>query len=1058
MLACGAVVFAGLAFGQSAWGLDPGLDVSQYAHTAWKIRDGFTTGSILAMAQTPDGYLWLGTEFGLYRFDGVRNVPWTPPGGEQLPSNNIVGLLAARDGTLWIGTYKGLASWKDGKLTRYPGIGELDIFPMLEDRDGTVWAGVLSLPPPGKLCAIRAGNIQCYGEDGSLGYGVLRVFEDSKGNLWVGTGTGLWRWKPGPPKFYSLPGDLSGIRALAEDVDGALLVGWKGGIWRFIDGKTEAYPLPRGLQPFIAMKLLRDRDGGLWIGTHEKGLVHVHQGKTDVFAQPDGLSSSSMNTLFEDREGNVWTSTYDGLDRFREFAVATYGAKQGLPMTFVSSVLAGGEGSIWLGGLGALYRWKNGEFGAYNKGDGKLNGVGPMSLFLDARGKVWVSTSRGVGYIENDRFIPSGISEQKIYSFAEDKDGNLWMANAEEVGLIRLSAQNEIRKIPWAELGNKDYGRVLAIDPSKGGLWIGFEKGGVSYFADGRVRETYSAADGLGSGTVNRLRFGPRGTLWPATDGGLSRIRDGRVMTLTSKNGLPCDTVHWSAEDDYHFLWVNMTCGLVRIAKSDLDAWVAAMERDKNAKPTIQVTVFDISDGVRGRSYWGHQPQVTKTADGKLWFTGYDGVAVVDPRHLPFNKVPPPVQIEQVTADRKTYNVVLQGGRGAEGVAQALLPVLPDAQATAQERRAQARVPVLRLPPLIRDLQIDYTALSLVAPEKVQFKYKLEGWDRDWQDAGTRRQAFYTNLPPKNYTFRVMACNNSGVWNEAGTFLDFSVAPAYYQTIWFRLLCVAAFLALLWAFYQMRLRRVAQQFNMRLEERVSERTRIARELHDTLLQNFQGVLLKFQATTYLLPGRPEEARKILETTVDQAAHAITEGRDAVQGLRSSTKVTNDLACEITTLGQELASGETNTNAAGFHVEVEGASRDLHPILRDEVYRIAAEALRNAFKHAQAQRIEVEIHYDERQLRLRVRDDGKGIDAKHLKEEGRAGHFGLRGMRERAKLMGGRLAVWSEMDSGTEVELKIPASRAYETAPGRRRSWLAEKLSGKLAEKDTQAKS
>ena len=252
--------------------------------------------------------------------------------------------------------------------------------------------------------------------------------------------------------------------------------------------------------------------------------------------------------------------------------------------------------------------------------------------------------------------------------------------------------------------------------------------------------------------------------------------------------------------------------------------------------------------------------------------------------------------------------------------------------------------------------------------------------------------------------------------------------------------------------YLYRLRQLAKEFNIRLEERVGERTRVARELHDTLLQSFQGLLLRFQAATNFLPGRPEEARKTLESTIDQAAQAITEGRDAVQGLRSSTKVTNDLACAITTLGQELAASETNPNAAEFHVEVEGTSRDLHPILRDEVYRIAAEAVRNAFKHAQAKRIEVEIRYDERQLRLRVRDDGKGIDAKHLKEEGRAGHYGLRGMRERAKLMGGKLTVWSELDAGTEVELRIPASRAYETSSARRRSWLAEKLSGKETER------
>jgi signal transduction histidine kinase len=258
--------------------------------------------------------------------------------------------------------------------------------------------------------------------------------------------------------------------------------------------------------------------------------------------------------------------------------------------------------------------------------------------------------------------------------------------------------------------------------------------------------------------------------------------------------------------------------------------------------------------------------------------------------------------------------------------------------------------------------------------------------------------------------------------------------------------------------YLYRQRQLAKEFNIRLEERVDERTRVARELHDTLLQSFQGLLLRFQTASELFPTRPAEAKQTLDSSIEQAAQAITEGRDAVQGMRSSTTVTNDLAYAITTLGQELAGGETNPNGAEFHVEVEGTSRDLHPILRDEVYRIAGEALRNAFKHAQAQCIEVEIHYDDRQLRLRVRDDGKGIDAKHLHEDGRPGHFGLRGMRERAKLLGGKLAVWSELDSGTEVELRIPASRAYETSPARRRSWLAEKLTGKLAEKDTERKS
>ncbi len=477
-------------------------------------------------------------------------------------------------------------------------------------------------------------------------------------------------------------------------------------------------------------------------------------------------------------------------------------------------------------------------------------------------------------------------------------------------------------------------------------------------------------------------------------------------------------------DDDVHSVWLNMACGLVRIPKTELDAWA----RDPNR--SIQATVFGTSDGVRSHAgNYGYNPRVTRAKDGKLWFLPLDGVSVIDPRDLHLNKLPPPVHIEQVIADHKTYWQNLSGD-------------------------ASSSPP--RLPPLVRDLAIDYAALSLVAPENVLFRYKLEGWDRDWQEAGTRRQAFYTNLAPRKYRFRVMACNNSGVWNEAGAFLDFSIDPAWYQTTFFRVSCVAAFLLLIWAVYQLRLRQLARQFNIRLEERVNERTRIARDLHDTLLQSFHGLLLQFQAVSNLVPaGEPKQK---LDSAIDQAALAITEGRDAIQGLRPTTVETNDLALAIKTLGEELSGGETNPNAAEFHVEVEGTPRILHPILRAEIYRIAGEAMRNAFKHAQAHQIEVEIRYDERQFRLRVRDDGKGIGAKLLNEGERPGHYGMRGMRERAKLLGGKLTVWSDLDAGTEVELRIPAANAYATADARRRSWLAEKLAGKLAEKDTGTKS
>jgi signal transduction histidine kinase len=311
----------------------------------------------------------------------------------------------------------------------------------------------------------------------------------------------------------------------------------------------------------------------------------------------------------------------------------------------------------------------------------------------------------------------------------------------------------------------------------------------------------------------------------------------------------------------------------------------------------------------------------------------------------------------------------------------------------------------------------------------VIFRYLLEGWDSDWQDAGNRRQAFYTNLPPRNYRFRLSARNNSGVWNEAGTFLDFDIAPAYYQTTSFRLLCVAAFLVILAAIYQLRLRHLSRQFNMRLEERVRERTRIARDLHDTLLQSFQGVLLKFHAVTYQIPDRPE-VQQSLKNAIEEARQAITEGRDAVQGLRSPTILTNDLGQAISKLGEELAAASTGGRYPDFHVQAEGEPRDLAPLVRQEAYLIVSEALRNAFRHAGAQRVEAEIRYDSRELRLRVRDDGRGIDAKVVEGGKRTGHHGLPGMQERTKLVGGNLVVWSELNSGTEIELTIPASVAY----------------------------
>jgi len=988
--------------------LDPRLSISQYAHTAWTFRDGLSTGNIFSMAQTPDGYFWLGGEFGIFRFDGVRAVPWQAPAGQELPEKFAFQLVSARDGTLWIGTFSGLASWDDVKLTRHPEFADRFVQSLFADREGTVWAATRSgVGAYARLCAMRRDSSQCFGDDGSLGKTVWTISDDRSGVLRIGTDSGIWRWKPGPPRRETTePRDVSG---LVETEDGHILASTFASGLMQLDGRVGAHPVPYPLRlpmgwtrPLSDRELsastpLRDRNGGLWIGTSEHGLVHLYNGRTDVFTKADGLSGDIVNCLFEDREGNVWVCTTGGIDRFREFAVTTISSKEGLASAAVVSVVGDKLGSVWIGTRGGLTRWKDGQSTAFGKANG-LPGNAVESLFQDDAGRLWLYAAGELAYFNGDRFItlPRALPSEEAHSITGDSQGKLWLAG--NGGLYRLREGRVVEKLPWPALGAPERAKVIVAD--RGGVWISFwGTRVVLYFKDGALRAFYKSADGLGKGRIADLRLDVDGALWAATDeGGLSRIKDGHIATLTTAEGLPCAAIHGSIEDNDRSLWLYTGCGLVRIARSELSAWIA------DPRHRVQTAVLDAADGVRLRalSPSSFSPVAAKSRDGKLWFVTGDSVLVVDPSHLPYNDLPPPVHIEQIVADGKSY---WQGLTSAEGSN-------------------------VRLPSRIRDLLIDYTAVSLVAPERVHFKYRLEGQDHDWREVVNDREVQYSNLPPKHYRFRVLACNNSGVWNEEGAALDFVIPPAWSQTKWFRAVCVAAFFAILWGVYELRVRQVAHQFNMRLEERVAERTRIARDLHDTLLQSFQALLPPLQAGINMLVARPDDARKVLEDAADHASEAIAEGRDAVQGLRLSTVEKNDLALAIRTLGEELASAGTNSSSPTFTVVVEGASRNLHPILRDEVYRLATEALRNAFRHAAARNIEVEIRYDQKYFRLRVRDNGKGTPSDVLSRDSLEGHYGLPGMRERAKLVGGKLTIWTEVDGGTEIELSIPGAKAY----------------------------
>jgi signal transduction histidine kinase/ligand-binding sensor domain-containing protein len=985
-------VAIGVALAARALALDPALQVSQYAHTAWTVRDRVFKGNIYAMAQTPDGYLWLGGEFGLYRFDGVRTVPWFPPAGQRLPDQNINSLLATRDGTLWIGTFGGLATLSGGMLTPHKEVPDF-VASLFEDRTGTVWVGTLD-SPHGRLCAIRNGTLQCYGEDGGFGRAVWGLHQDSSGTLWAAAESGLWRIEPGPLVRYP---SLSELSALTRTDDGRPLAGQRGaGLRQLVGDRLEPFPIRSAVHPERLLpdddvdsnKLLVDRDGGLWIGTVQRGLVHVHRGRADVFTLADGLSGDVVLSLFEDREGTIWVATTGGLDRFRDLPVTTLSTRHGLSSDATQSVLAATDGSVWIGAVDGLTRIKDGRTTIFRKGRGLPDA--PESLYQDHRERIWVSTRRGLTYFTEGRFVLlDGVPGGEVHCIAGDASGNLWLS--EHHSFLHVRDGRLVAKRPWSELGRRESAQVLLPGREPGSLWVAFWiGGGVSYLEGGRLRASYTSTEGMGEGPVVDLRLDSGGVVWAATGaGGLSRLQDGRITTLTSRNGLPCDAIHWTMEDHDRSLWLYTACGLVRVTRSELQAWIADPAR------RVETKVWDAAEGIRLRSSAtsAYGPRVAKARDGKLWFVTGEGVQVVNPAHLPVNTLPPPVHIEQVTADRTPY----------------------DPTSAADGR--------LRLPPLTRDLEIDYTALSLVAPEKVLFRYKLEGRDGDWQEAGTRRRAFYNDLPPGGYRFRVTACNNSGVWNETGAALEFEVAPAYHQTIWFRALTGALLTALLWAAYRARLRIVERHtaeigaLNERLmKAQEQERTRIAGELHDSVMQQITALSLVL-GTAKRKIAADSEAREMVADAQRKLIDVGTEVRQISHDLHPPELKQMGLPAVV----RSYCDSFSEAHGIPVSCEVEASVAELSEGTGIALYRIAQEALGNAAKHAAPTRVEVRLARVGRDVVLTIADDGRGRDAGQVD----SGGLGLVNMRERARQLNGTFEFVSQPGRGTTVRVAVP---------------------------------
>lgn len=957
----------------------------------------------------------------MYRFDGFRFVSRTVSlDGRTITP--IVQVYGDHLGGLWVLGMHDIVHLKGMAVLSHFDFDELMYFrDVREDPDGSLWLlrGSSSLSN-GPLCHVTDHAVKCFGQaEGVPIPAAQSLLSDLEGGFWIGGLQALVHWRAGAAQVYPIEAlknkEGAPLTALARGTDGSLWIGaleTPPGLARLTEGAVRSFVMSGFDGSKIPVSTMTcDRDGNLWVGSIGQGLFVVRGNIVEHYGRTDGLSDDNVQGFFEDREGNLWVTTASGIDCFRNPRVTSFSELEGLGMDAAAGVLASRNGTIWVANGGSLDYIINGNVASIRQGHG-FPGEQATSLLEDSAGNLWVGVDDDLYLFKNSHFLRVlGQNHESlgfVVGLTEDSERNIWAAcygNPRKLIRIRDFQVREEFLAPQFPVG-----RALVSDPH-GGIWmvtgtdlVLFRRGTLQKFPLN-----------VSSPIITQVVPQADGSVLVATPDGLVGLRQGKVQRMAKKNGLPCDSVISAVEDKDKHWWLFTDCGVVELPDSELQRWWADPEA------AVQTRVYDALDGARSSG----RPSFNAAAlspDGLVWFATGGVVQMVDPSKLSQKALPAVTYVQSLIVDRKEF----------------------------------ALTPNLRLPPHPRDLQIDYTSPTFTIPQRVKFRYRLDPYDGDWHDAGTRRQAFYTDLPPGNYTFRVIASNSDGVWNNDGAKLDFAISPAYYQTNWFRALCVAAALVLLWAAYELRVRQLHHEFDMTLEARVGERTRIARELHDTLLQSFHGILLHLQTVSNELPGG--QTKQKLDTVIDQAAQAIVEGRDAVQGLRASTIEGNDLALAIRTLGEELSATASGPRRPQFTVQVEGTPRNLHPIVRDEVYRIAGEGLRNAFRHADAQRIEAEIHYDDRQLRVRVRDDGKGVDPQHLNEGGRGGHFGLRGMRERATLMEGKLVVWSELDSGTEVELSIPGEHAYATAAEQRRSWLVEKVAGKFARRNNELKS
>jgi len=983
------VVVLALLLNARADALEPAHSIAQYKHSRWVTDDGVPT-PVNALIQGADGYLWIGSRDGLYRYDGLR-FERIAPQHPKPTRGTVTSLLVAHDGAVWAGdSTGGISVYRAGTLheTGMESPGPY-VISLAETRDGAVWASLGRLD--GSLGRYTHGRWQIVNT--ALGMPreyLINMLAARNGTLWITTIQSVMFLPPGASRFQRASITPSGHAALAQDAVGNLWMSDDRGTRVIATGGgtivagSLAYPTPRfdrGALTFF------DAQGNLWGSNRFTGIFRVRspsargpasvgeaKSAVEVFRDKDGLLTDNISAVAGDKEGNIWVGSTLGLERFRTANVVIEPALR-RSGTWAFALLAARNGAIYVGQRDGVYRVRP------NGAPERLPGMpdDPHALCEARDGTIWIVFQDRVvrlhGNVRSSILLPRH-SAVRLYGCAVDKDNRLWIS-ADGDGIFHRTADRWHRIAPasadqaFQSIGTDEKGRILVMSQSDGLL---------RFDTPERAPATIVRANALQNFWWFQRR---QKDLMFAGPNGLLRLRDGRLSALRAERVPALAAVTGIETDGLGNTWMMTRAGVVRLATT-------AFERvldDPHA--IVAPIVFDVQDGLPGSFVFDGAHNVARGGDGRIWFATTSGIVWVDPARIVRNRLPPAIAVSALKAGGKIY-------RDARKVA---------------------------LPAGTSSGEIDYSVLSLSIPQRVQVRYKLEGSDEDWVDAGSRREMFFSHLGPGVYRFRVIGSNNDGVWNRTGSVVEFTIPPTFVQSLWFKLLCALAAVIVASVAYSFHLRRVRAQLRAAMEVRLAERERIARELHDSLLQSFQGLILRFQMVAGRMP-KNGQLRQQMDAALDKSDEVLIDVRDRVQDLRATGS--GDLASALLMTAGELSANSATT----FRFIEEGTPRALDSIACEEIRSIGEEALRNAFHHAEAQAINLAIAYGRQHLRLSVTDDGIGVPDDVVTSGERPGHFGLRGMRERAKAIGGSLTVTSRKGKGTEVLVTIPARAAY----------------------------